>query len=305
MNKLTIIDAMLDIGVMAHNLERDRRLALRVAAAHGFRYVHTGALPEDWLSGPDREAYISAVRSSGVLLSTMFVGFNGQSYADRETIARTVGLVRGTFRAHRLSIALQYCDLAHALGVPSLAAHVGFIPEDTSHPDYAPLIGTMRTILDRCAAYGQSFHLETGQEPADVLLRFLHDVDRPNLGVNFDPANLLLYDTDDPLQALGRLAPFVRGVHCKDGLRPREPGQLGTEVPIGQGQVNFPAFLRQLIAIGYRGLLVIEREHGPQVLEDVLAARDYLRGLVAELAGSAHREGGVVLGGCERPAPGS
>jgi sugar phosphate isomerase/epimerase len=283
MNKLTTLNVMLDIGVMAHNLDRDRRQALRVAVAHGFRQVHTGALPESWLEGPERAAYLEAVRASGVVITTMFVGFDGQSYADRATIARTVGLVHGSWRAHRVAVALRYSDLARDLGVRALAAHLGFIPSEPSDPDYRPLVDAVRRILDHCGEQGQAFHLETGQESAELLLRFLRDVDRPNLGVNFDPANLLLYDTDDPLAALERLAPYVWGVHCKDGLRPSEPGRLGVEVPLGQGQVDFAVFLRHLLAIGYRGPLVIEREYGPNVLHDVLAARDYLRGLLAQL----------------------
>ncbi len=276
---------------MAHNLERDRRRALHIAAEHGFRHVHTGALPESWLSGPERSAYVDAVRSSGVMITTMFVGFDGQSYADRVAIAQTVGLTNPLFREHRLAIAILYSELARALEVPALAAHLGFLPQDPADPEYRRLVEAVRTILVRCAHNGQTFHLETGQESADVLWRFISDVDRPNLGVNFDPANLLLYDTDDPHRALEHLAPYVWSVHCKDGLRPEQPGQLGVEVPIGQGQVDFPAFLRQLFAIGYRGPLVIEREHGPQVLHDVVLARDYLRDLIARLS-AAGSEGG-------------
>jgi sugar phosphate isomerase/epimerase len=145
-------------------------------------------------------------------------------------------------------------------------------------------VETVQRICDRCSVLGQTFRLETGQEPAAVLWRFLNDVERANLGVNFDPANFLLYDTDDPLPALDRLGPFVWGVHCKDALRPATPGTLGTEVPIGQGQVEFPVFLRKLLSLGYRGPLIIEREYGPRVAEDVLAARDYLKGLLGSIA---------------------
>jgi sugar phosphate isomerase/epimerase len=274
----------LEVGVMLNNLERDRLKAFRVAAGQGFRVVHTSALPEAWLTGPERGRYVAAARESGLTIHTMFAGFDGQSYADLASIRRTVGLVLPEFRQHRLRVTLLYSDLARELGVTCLAAHVGFVPHDAAHPDYGPLVEAVRTIADHCSARGQTFHLETGQEPAAVLVRFLRDVDRTNVGVNFDPANLLLYGTDEPLAALDRLAPYVWGVHCKDALPPARPDELGTEVPIGQGAVDFPALVRRLHAIGYRGPLVIEREHGPHVAVDVAAARSHLQSLVTSLA---------------------
>jgi sugar phosphate isomerase/epimerase len=265
------------IGVMLNNLERDRLAAFRVAAEQGFEVVHTSALPERWLTGAERGRYLDAARASGLTIHTLFVGFDGQSYADIPAIERTVGLVIPELREHRCGIALLYCDLARDLGVTALAAHAGFIPHDAADRRYGPLVEALRVILDRCAAYGQTFHLETGQEPAAVLLRFLRDVDRANLGVNFDPANFLLYDTDDPLTALDVLGPFVGGVHCKDGLRPTAPGTLGREVPLGEGAVPFPALLSRLRQLGYRGPLVIEREHGAHVIAEVQAACQRLR----------------------------
>jgi sugar phosphate isomerase/epimerase len=192
----------LEIGVMLNNLERDRLNAFQVAAACGFRVVHTSALPEVWLSGPQRATYVAAARDSGVAIDTMFVGFDGQSYADLSAIRQTVGLVIPELRGHRTQVALLYSDLARDLGVSALGAHVGFIPAGRDGSKYAALVGVVRHILDRCAENRQTFHLETGQEPAELLLQFIRDVERPNLGVNFDPANLILYGTDEPLAAL-------------------------------------------------------------------------------------------------------
>ena len=276
----------LEVGVMLNNLERDRLRAFRVAAEQGFRVVHTSALPEAWLTGPERGRYVAAARESGLSIHTMFAGFDRQSYADLASVRRTVGLVLPQLREDRLRVALLYADLAAELGVTCLAAHVGFVPHDPAHPDYAPLVGAVRTIADRCSARGQTFNLETGQEPSAVLVRFLRDVDRPNVGVNFDPANLVLYGTDEPVAALDRLAPYVGGVHCKDALPPPRPDELGTEVPLGQGAADWPALVRSLHAVGYVGPLVIEREHGPRVVADVAAARAYLQRLVATLPSS-------------------
>jgi sugar phosphate isomerase/epimerase len=274
----------LEIGVMLNNLERDRLKAFAMAGSYGFRVVHTSALPEGWLTGPERDRYVAAARASGVSIHTMFVGFDGQSYANLPAIRRTVGLVIPELREHRTRIALLYSDLARELGVGALGAHVGFMPRDRAGSDYAALVRALHVILDRCAEHGQTFQLETGQEPAAQLQAFLQDVDRPNLGVNFDPANMILYGTGEPLGALDRLAPHVRGVHCKDALPSGDPAALGTEVPLGRGVVDFRALLKKLHAIGYQGPLVIEREHGPRVFEDVEAARAYLGGLVREIA---------------------
>lgn len=271
------------VGVMLNNLERDRLEAFCVAAERGFRVVHTSALAERFLTGPERGQYVEAARASGLAIHTMFVGFDGQSYADLATIRRTVGLVLPEYQEHRWRVTLLYSDLARDLGITALGIHLGFIPHYAGHPHYAPLVRAVRGLLDRFAGRGQALHLETGQEPARVLLRFLRDVGRPNLAVNFDPANLVLYGTDEPLAALDLLGPHVRGVHCKDALPPTRPDALGTEVPLGQGVVDFPALLARLAALGYDGPLVIEREHGPRVFEDVDAARAYLESLLPAL----------------------
>jgi sugar phosphate isomerase/epimerase len=122
-------------------------------------------------------------------------------------------------------------------------------------------VQTAREACDYLAANGQALHLETGQEPADVLLRFLQDVERDNLFVNFDPANMILYGVGEPLPALRTLGKFVRSIHCKDATWSDRPGETwGREVPLGQGDVDMAAYLRTLDEIGYDGPLTIERE---------------------------------------------
>jgi sugar phosphate isomerase/epimerase len=271
-----------EIGVMVNNLERDRLKAFRVAAELGFHHVHTSGLPENWLTGPQRAQYVASARASAVEIGTMFIAFDGQSYADRDTIARTVGLANPATRAHRCQVAQAYIELALELGVPTLAAHIGFLPQERDRGDYKDLVHSVQTIADCCARQRLGFHLETGQEPAEVLCRFLADVNRPNVAINFDPANFILYGTDEPVSALGCLAAWVRGVHCKDGLWPEQPGTLGREVPIGHGAVNFPAFLQKLISVAYRAPLVIEREQGSDKIRDIEIARGYLLALLGE-----------------------
>jgi sugar phosphate isomerase/epimerase len=193
---------------------------------------------------------------------TVFAAYTGESYADIPTVQRTVGFIPRHSRAEREARTLALSDFAAALGVGSIACHIGFVPEDTADPDYAGVRDLVARICDRAARNGQTFALETGQEPADVLLRFIGDVGRTNLRINFDPANMILYGTGEPIAALRTLANQVASVHCKDGEWPPSgvPGALGTERPLGQGSVGIERFVRTLQEIGFTGPLNIERE---------------------------------------------
>lgn len=199
---------------------------------------------------------------SDLVLVTIFAAYNGEDYADIPTVQRTVGLVPLGTREARERRTYEVSDFAAKLGVDSIACHIGFVPEDPAHPDYVDVRETVRRICDHAARHGQTFALETGQEPAPLLLRFIEDVRRPNLRINFDPANMILYGTGDPIEALRLLGPLVASVHCKDGdWPPREtPGALGRERRLGEGSVGIERYVRTLAEIGFRGPLNVERE---------------------------------------------
>jgi sugar phosphate isomerase/epimerase len=183
-------------------------------------------------------------------------------------------------REERVKKILLFSDFAKKLGVKVLSAHIGFIPEDKNDPDYKGLVETAQKIAEHCRKNDQSFALETGQEPANALLRFIENVGRPNLGVNFDPANMLLYDTGNPIEALDILRKYVIGVHCKDGKRPERKGELGKEYPLGKGNVGIERLINELKKIGYTGPLTIEREIvGEKWIEDILMAKGLLEKL--------------------------
>ena len=235
------------------------------------------------LTPAEAEDWRTALRQEQFTLVTVFAAYDGESYADIPTVQRTVGFIPHDTRAEREQRTYQVSDFAAALGVGSIACHIGFVPEDATHSDYAAVRDLVRRVCDHAARNRQTFALETGQEPAEVLLRFLKDVNRPNLGINFDPANLILYGTGDPIAALGVLAPHLLSVHCKDGdwPPPDRPGALGMEQPLGKGAVGIPRFIEKLKAINFRGPLNIEREAENQEerIRDIRAAVPLLRSL--------------------------
>jgi sugar phosphate isomerase/epimerase len=139
------------------------------------------------------------------------------------------------------------------------------------------MVDVVRKIADYCERMGLAVALETGQEPADVLVGFIRTVGRKNVFVNFDPANMILYGSGDPHDALMKLKDWVVSVHCKDGIGSTEKDKLGTETPLGKGKVDIPRFIRELKSFGYTGPLVIEREiSGPEQVKDIRAAIQWL-----------------------------
>ena len=219
------------------------------------------------------EAWRRALDEHGVTVVTAWPGFAGESYASIPVCAATVGYVPPATRGERERRTYRVSDFARKLGVPGLAAHVGCLPEDRSDGQYIAVRDLMRRVCDYCAGNGQTFALETGQESAEALKLFLADVDRPNLGVNFDPANMILYGSGDPLEALETVKDHVITVHCKDGVRPQAAGEWGRETPLGAGDVGMDRFIAKLKEIGYRGPLTIEREIvGEQQRADILEA---------------------------------
>jgi L-ribulose-5-phosphate 3-epimerase len=193
----------------------------------------------------------------------------------------TIGLVPRASREARIAQVKKTSDFAKLCGVPAVQTHCGFISENPNEAIYKETVEAIRTVAAHCKQNGQSFRCETGQETPITLFRAIQDVGLDNVGVNFDAANLILYGKANPVDALEVLGPLVQGVHAKDGLYPTDVKQLGREVPIGQGKVNFPVFIKRLKEVGYRGPLTIEREiSGPQQTEDVRAAKAYLEKLV-------------------------
>ncbi len=196
----------------------------------------------------------------------------------------TIGIVPRAYRQARMDALKQTSDFARLLNIGRIQTHCGFLPEDPKDPLYDESVLAIRQLADHCKGNGQSFLMETGQETPITMLRVLKDVDRPNLGVGLDTANLILYGKANPVDALKILGPHVQAVHAKDGRWPTDPEKLGEEVVIGSGEVDFTKVLGGLNRLGYTGAITIEREtSGPQQIADVRAEKAYLERILAQV----------------------
>jgi sugar phosphate isomerase/epimerase len=253
----------------------------------GATTVHLHAPHRDQRTPENAQRLAQEVAASGIAITVVFVGFEDDDYTTVERVEESVGLVPQHTREERVRQTLEIADFAHALGVAAIGMHLGALPGSPQAAQFLPIVKATRAVCDHCARNNQSFHLETGQETAAELLSFLQAVDRPNLAVNFDPANMILYGAGDPLEAMGLLGPYIRSVHCKDARYDREPGQPWYEdAPLGQGDVDIEAFLRCLHALGYTGALTIEREYSPDQTGDIEAALNLLRDLRGKILGT-------------------
>lgn len=236
----------------------------------------------EWDSPEGIASIRQALQETGIEITSLVVSYIGDNYQDVPTVRETVGLVPEATRAERVKRLVAASLFAAELKVPRINTHIGYIPEDATDARYPALVETVRGVCDDLATRGQFFALETGQETAPTLRRFIGDVNRPNLRVNFDPANMIMYGNGEPIPALDLLSPWVDGVHCKDGKGPAQPGELGHEMPLGRGEVDVPRWIEKLLAVGYCGPLTIEREiGGDEQKKDVLRAKTLLEGYLS------------------------
>ncbi len=231
----------------------------RVAAA-GFRTCQVSTYVPELLRQDVADTIAGYCGAKGIEITMLWVGWPGRMEWNFVGGPDTIGIVPPQWRAERCDIIRRGSDFAKMLGVGLVATHVGFIPENMSDPAYPGVVEALRDIARHCAANGQTLCFETGQETPVTLLRTIQDVGTGNLGVNLDPANLVMYGRGNPVDALKVLGPYVRGVHIKDGKYPTDGRELGVEVPLGEGDVDMPRFLSALEAAGYRGAYTIEIE---------------------------------------------
>jgi L-ribulose-5-phosphate 3-epimerase len=225
----------------------------------------------------------AAALASGIVMTGAMVGFPGEDYTSPQSIKRTGGFGDPALRPERIERVKWAIGRTLALGLSDLSLHAGFLPEEND-PQRSTMLETLAVAGDFAAKKGVTLAFETGQETAELLRRTLDELKSPSLKVNFDPANMLLYDMGDPIRAVEILAPDIRSVHVKDANRPTTAGQWGQEVPLGQGQVDIRRFVQALKKNGYTGSLIVEREVGNQAqrLRDVALGLDFLRSCLGD-----------------------
>lgn len=267
----------------------DAGLGVKLDVAHelGVHTIQLHAPAASTRTPENAEAFLKRLDSLDIRLTCVFCGFEGESYADIPTVKETVGLVPKGPRAARTQETKEISDFAKLLGVDCIGLHIGFVPHDVEDPTYQDVLSVTREICDHAAGNGQRVHLETGQEPADILLQFIEDTARDNLFINFDPANMVLYGTGEPLPALRKVGKYVKSIHCKDATWSDQPGVTwGAEVALGEGAVGMKDYLVTLKEIGYDGPLTIEREIPEEPARqktEIGGALDLLRSIKAEI----------------------
>lgn len=224
-----------------------------------------------------------AMDDFGFTVTAVWCGWSGPVEWSFPNMYSTLGLVPAAWRAQRVCEILQGAKFAHALGVKHIITHLGYLPDNPKDPNRIGVVDAVRYICQQIAPYGQRFLFETGEELPTTIIQLMQEVGLDNMGINYDPANLLINARANPSDALDLLLPFVHGVHGKDGIYPTGLSPKGKEVMVGQGMANFPVLIKKLMDGGYSGNITIEREipYGPQRDAEIVEEKRYLEAVIA------------------------
>lgn len=232
-----------------------------------------------WQWRPDEVG--SRLRAAGITIVSGMMAPKGEDYSTLESIKATGGVRVDSVWEDNLKAAEGCCIVAQRFGLSLVTLHAGYMPSKAGDPERAKIIGRLKQIAEVFAARNIRIAFETGQETAAGMISALDELneqlpDRARVGVNFDPANMILYGSGEPIAALKQMMPHVRQVHIKEAVPTAKPGTWGEEKPAGKGAVDWAAFFRTLKDAGYHGDFVIEREGGDDRVADVVLARELI-----------------------------
>ncbi len=267
-----------DIGVCSWSLRpRNMRDLVSQVGKLGLEHLQLSLLELVQATPAKREEELTVLRDSGLKLTSGMMHFADEDYTTIAVIRNTGGFVPDALWPVRKQLTVAAGRFAAEIGLKDLTVHAGFIPP-SNHDAYGVLLERLRELAAAYADVGMALNLETGQESAHELLRFLNDLGVKNVFVNFDPANMILYGSGDPIEAVEMLGRHIRHVHVKDAVLSTQPGtKWGDEVPFGVGQVGPRQFLQALTSVGYTGPMCIEREAGEDRFGDVQYAIESLK----------------------------
>ncbi|MBI2438211.1 MAG: sugar phosphate isomerase/epimerase [Lentisphaerae bacterium] len=270
------------IGVLA-GLQAERSCFTQLQQ-HGVKVCQLVSWQPDLWTGALAEKVRQEADEGGIHITAFWAGWSGPAAWNFSEGPITLGLVPEAYRFQRLQELLRAGQFARRLKVRAVITHLGFIPENANDPVFHDVVVAVRQVAQHLQSLGLEFWLETGQETPITLLRLIQAVNTPNLGLNLDPANLILYGKANPIDALDIFGGLVRNIHTKDGLYPTDPMKLGQEVKVGEGRVRYPEFVRRLKEIGFKGEFIIEREiTGAEQDRDIAATISYLNNLLAKV----------------------
>ena len=257
--------------------------------SEGFSYCQLISWkPELW--NKENSAILNGlIKAKGITVSAFWCGWGGPAVWDFYDGQITLGLVPPEYRAKRIKNLCDGADFAKALGITDVVTHMGFIPENPNDPQFAPFCVAVRQVAEHLKKNGQYLLFETGQETPVTMLRCFEKAGCDNLGVNLDTANVILYGKANPVDSLDVFGKYVRNLHAKDGFYPTNGHDLGREVRIGDGKVDFYALFKRLKELQYNSYVTIEREiDGDKQTEDIRHAKKYLENIIERVYGEVN-----------------
>lgn len=273
----------MELGVLVL-FKEDVENEIKKVHDYGFSSCQLSAWKEELFKDEFADKINNATQKYNVKISTFWCGWAGPGVWDFYDGPHTLGLIPEAYRFDRIRMLKHGSDFAKKIDVKNIATHVGFLPEVPTTAEYRSIVCSLRNLANYVKNNGQYFLFETGQETPVTLRRTIEDIGTGNLGINLDPANLILYGKANPVDALDVFGEYVRDVHGKDGVYPTNGQSLGLEKPLGEGKVNFPRLLARLKEIGYDGPITIEREiSGEEQIKDILKAKKILENIKNEL----------------------
>ena len=279
-----IIQMNVGVAVVYDGKLEELEKKIKDSAERGFHHCQLMCWVPELFTDENAEEIKGYLEKYDMTVTAFWCGWEGPQIWDFYDGPNTLGLLPVTYRADRLKNLIDGADFAKKLGVTDVISHMGFLPENPNDPEFPALAAALRYLAAHLKENDQYLLFETGQETPTAMLRMFEKIGTDNLGVNLDPANLIMYGKSNPVDALDVFGKYVRGVHAKDGRYPTNGQNLGPEVPLGQGKVNFPALIKGLHELGYDGSFTIEREiAGDQQIKDILAAKKMLEDIIAAL----------------------